>query len=195
MSVCLSWDFVILPKGIWALDRVQFSSVLWPGKRPHYFSGPKSYPQLVCFCTGISRKRGPKTGPSFWTLFCTFFASKSQFFSLRTSSHVSWTVIIRWRLRAPCLQVLSSIFESLSQKRFRYLRGFSWSLRFSGQTPFLERSQRVRFSYIYEICWNLFVKKLWGFEITQNETHFVYQKHVTFFGSNWEIRNSRVDER
>ena len=28
MSVCLYGDFVILPKGIWALDRVQFSSVL-----------------------------------------------------------------------------------------------------------------------------------------------------------------------
>ena len=29
---------MILPKGIWALHRVQFGSVLWPEKRPHYFS-------------------------------------------------------------------------------------------------------------------------------------------------------------
>ena len=40
--------------------------------------------------------------------FGTFVASKSHFFERRTSSHVGWVVIIRWRLRAPCLQVLSS---------------------------------------------------------------------------------------
>ena len=71
---------MILPKGIWALDRVQFSSVLWPEKCLPYFSGPKSYPQLRTFKSYRTTVRGPKTGPSFWTLFCTFFASKSQFF-------------------------------------------------------------------------------------------------------------------
>ena len=42
VCVCLWQIFVILPKGIWALHRVQFGSVLWPEKRSHYFLGPKS---------------------------------------------------------------------------------------------------------------------------------------------------------
>ena len=108
LFVCDSRDFVILPKGIWALDRVQFSSVLWPGKRVTYFSGPKSYPQLRTFKGYRTTVRGSENWTIFLDTFCTFFASKSQFFSCRTSSHVSWIVIIRWRLRAPCLQVLSS---------------------------------------------------------------------------------------
>ena len=78
--VCLSGDFVILPKGIWALDTCFSRMGLCPEKRPHYFSGPKSYPQLVCFCTGISRKRGPKTGPSFSTLFELFLLQNLSFF-------------------------------------------------------------------------------------------------------------------
>ena len=78
------------------------------GKVSPLFSGPKSYHQLVTFSTGIGPKRDPKTGPSFST-FLNFFASKSHFFGRRTSSHVGWIVIIRWRLRAPCLQVLSSL--------------------------------------------------------------------------------------
>ena len=118
LCVCDSRDFVILPKGIWALDRVQFSSVLWPEKCLPYFSGPKSYPQLRTFKSYRTTVRGPKTGPSFWTLFCTFFEKRTcslavtnlshQLVAGHTSSHVRWSVIVRRRLRAPCLQVLSS---------------------------------------------------------------------------------------
>ena len=108
--VCLFGNFVILPKGKWALHRGFSRMVLWPEKRPHYFSGPKSCCQLRTFSTGIGPKRDPKTGHLF-RLFWTFFASESHFFERRTSSHVGWVVIIRWRLRAPCLQVLSSYMD------------------------------------------------------------------------------------
>ena len=106
----ISW---VLPTGIWRCDRGFSRMVLWPEKRPHYFSGPKSYHQLRTFSTGIGPKRDPKTGPSFST-FLNFVASKSHFFERRTSSHVGWVVIIRWRLRAPCLQVLSSFINIIS---------------------------------------------------------------------------------
>ena len=76
-----SGDFVILPKGIWALHRVQFSSVLWPEKRVTYFSGPKSYPQLRTFKGYRTTVRGSENWTIFLdTFFAFFFASKSQFF-------------------------------------------------------------------------------------------------------------------
>ena len=87
---------------------IQFGTLT--GKTSALLFGSEKFPQLMTVQGYRTTVRGPKTGPSFWTLFCTFFASKSQFFSCRTSSHVSWIVIIRWRLRAPCLQVLSSIY-------------------------------------------------------------------------------------
>ena len=71
-SVCVSGDFVILPKGIWRCDRVQFSLVLWPEKCLPYFSGPESSHQLRTFSPGIGPKRDPKTGPSFFNFFELF---------------------------------------------------------------------------------------------------------------------------
>ena len=113
---------MILPKGIWRRYRVQFSSVLWPEKCLPYFSGPKSYPQLRTFKGYRTTVRGSENGTIFLDTFLHFFASKSQFFSCRTSSHVSWIVIIRWRLRAPCLQVLSSISHLLNQQTIELLK-------------------------------------------------------------------------
>ena len=48
------------------------------------------------------------------------------------------------------------------------------------ETPFLERSQRVWFFYIYGICWNLFVEELWALEITKFETRNLARNCVTF---------------
>ena len=52
-------------------------------------------------------QNGIRTGPYFFNVF--ELSSKSHFFERRTLSHVGWVVIICWRLRAPCLQVLSSL--------------------------------------------------------------------------------------
>ena len=78
---------MILPKGIWRCDRVQFSLVLWPEKCLPYFSGPKSYHQLRRFSTGIGPKRDPETEPSFSTLFELFVLQNLTF--LNAARHLT----------------------------------------------------------------------------------------------------------
>ena len=87
MFVCVSGIFVILPKGIWALDRVQFSSVLWPEKCLPYFSGPKSYPQLRTF-----KLQDNGSGSENWTIFLDTFL---HFFCFKISVFFTPHVISR----------------------------------------------------------------------------------------------------
>ena len=81
LCVCLSPDFVISPRRKSRVHTCFSRMGLCPEKRPHYFSGPKSYPQLMSFCTVFRTKGVRKRDHLFGHFFALLLLQNLSFFT------------------------------------------------------------------------------------------------------------------